>query len=93
MIDIRAEKTINLVTAAAMVPPARVGRKTHISTIWRWIVNGIKGPNGEIVRLDGTRLGSRWITSEEAIQRFTDRLTPHLDVERDDNGEDRRLMK
>jgi hypothetical protein len=35
------------------------------------------------VRLEAIRLGSRWFTSREALQRFAQSLTPHL-------GEDNR---
>jgi hypothetical protein len=34
------------------------------------------------VRLDAARLGSRWITSHEALQRFAQALTPCLNDER-----------
>jgi hypothetical protein len=47
----------------------------------RWIVKGAKAPDGTTVRLDATRLGGRWLTSREALQRFGDRLTPRLDRE------------
>ncbi len=80
MIDLLAEKPISLATAAAMVPPARGGKRTHISTILRWIVDGVKGPTDEVIRLEGARLGSRWVTSSEALQRFTNRLTLQFDT-------------
>jgi len=31
------------------------------------------------VRLEAARIGSRWLTSREALQRFADALTPRLD--------------
>jgi hypothetical protein len=31
------------------------------------------------VRLEAVRLGNRWMTSREALQRFTERLTPRID--------------
>jgi hypothetical protein len=33
------------------------------------------------VRLEAVRVGSRWVTSLEALQRFADRLTPRLEVQ------------
>jgi hypothetical protein len=30
--------------------------------------------------LEATRLGGRWVTSKEALQRFAERLTPDLDA-------------
>jgi hypothetical protein len=32
------------------------------------------------VRLEAIRLGGRWLTSREALQRFIERLTPDLDA-------------
>jgi len=42
----------------------------------RWILNGTKRQDGQLVRLEALRMGSRWITSVEAIQRFAEALTP-----------------
>jgi hypothetical protein len=78
MIDLTSESPISLAQAAKLVPPGRNGKKTHLSTILRWILHGAKAPNGELVRLDGARLGGRWLTSKEALQRFSERLTPTL---------------
>jgi excisionase family DNA binding protein len=49
------------------------GKKLQVSaaTLYRWITHGSSG-----VRLEAAKLGGRWRTSEEAIQRFSDRLTP-----------------
>jgi hypothetical protein len=80
MIDLTVETPIPLAAAAAFVPPARGGRKTHLSTLLRWVLTGTRGPAGERIRLEAVRLGNRWMTSREAIQRFSDRLTPQLDT-------------
>jgi hypothetical protein len=61
------------------VPPARNGKRTHLSTLLRWIHLGARGPSGEPVRLEAVRLGSRWLTSREALQRFASALTPSTD--------------
>jgi hypothetical protein len=76
MIDLTAETIIPLKTACTRVPPARDGKRTHLATILRWIMNGARGPNGERVKLEAVRLGGRWMTSHEALQRFAERLTP-----------------
>ena len=44
----------------------------------RWILTGLKSPAGELVRLEGIRIGGKWLTSKEAMQRFAERLTPDL---------------
>ena len=43
MIDIHKEKLISVVQATGLVPPTRPGRKTHASTIIRWIHRGVRG--------------------------------------------------
>jgi hypothetical protein len=80
VIDLTTETPISLAVATGMVPPGRKGKKTHLSTLLRWILDGAKAPDGSRVRLDAVRLGGRWMTSREALQRFADALTPRLDA-------------
>jgi hypothetical protein len=47
-----------------------------LSTLLRWIGKGARAHSGEVVRLEAIRLGSRWHTSQEALQRFAAALTP-----------------
>jgi hypothetical protein len=75
-----AETPIPLKDACRLVPPARQGKHTHLSTLLRWIIRGCRGPSGERVRLEAIRLGNRWVTSREALQRFAERLTPRTGV-------------
>jgi hypothetical protein len=79
VLDLSAETPLPLTAAAKMVPPARSGKRTHLSTLLRWIIRGVKNPNGEIVRLEAVRLGGRWVTSQDALQRFAERLTPRIE--------------
>jgi hypothetical protein len=79
MLDLTTEAAVRLDEAAKLVPPSRGGKRTHISTILRWILEGAKTPAGEVVRLEAARLGGKWVTSREALQRFAERLTPNLD--------------
>jgi hypothetical protein len=76
MLDTTLEKPIPLAEAAKLIPPARQGKRTHLSTLLRWILRGAKNPAGETVHLEAIRLGARWMTSREALQRFAERLTP-----------------
>ena len=76
MFDLTTELPIHLNEVAKLVPPSRGGKRTHLSTILRWILQGVKGPCGEVVRLEALRLGGKWVTSKEALQRFCERLTP-----------------
>ncbi len=52
----------------------RRGRVNEL--VLRWILHSARNPAGEIVRLEAVRLGSRWMTSREALQRFAEQLTP-----------------
>jgi uncharacterized protein DUF1580 len=79
MIDISTEKPLPLEEATSLIPPARRGKRTHFSTLVRWIKNGVLNPYGERVHLEAIRLGGRWMTSREALQRFAERLTPATD--------------
>jgi hypothetical protein len=79
MLDLSAEASITLAEACRLIPPSRRGKRTHLSTLLRWILSGAKAPGGQTVRLEALRLGGRWVTSREAIQRFAERLTPRID--------------
>ena len=81
MLDLTREPPLTLAQACRHVPPGRGGRRTHISTLLRWILTGAKAPGGQTVRLEALRLGGRWVTSREALQRFAEALTPRLDSE------------
>jgi hypothetical protein len=79
VIDLASESTLSLVQAARLLPPGRGGRPVTLSCILRWVLKGAPGPNGTRVKLEALRLGGRWLTSREALQRFAEALTPRLD--------------
>jgi hypothetical protein len=79
MIDLSTECPINLNEATRFVPASRGAKRTHLSTILRWILTGAKAHSGEVIRLEALRLGGKWVTSREALQRFAERLTPSLE--------------
>jgi hypothetical protein len=41
----------------------------------------VPGPDGRRVRLEACRIGGRWLTSEQALARWSERLTPRVDAE------------
>jgi hypothetical protein len=61
MIEIRSETMLPLRAAAATFP----GGKRHVSTVHRYRLDGVAG-----VRLEALKVGGRWYTSAEAIERF-----------------------
>jgi Protein of unknown function (DUF1580) len=73
--DIFSESSISIGEAAKLFPGRRPGKTLNFSTIWRWIRGGIRTRSGQVVRLEACRLGARWVTSREAIARFSARLT------------------
>lgn len=73
------EKIISLDQAARLFPPNRNGRPVSLSCVFRWIVDGVTTPSGK-VRLEGERIGRRWLTSVEAVERFAAAQTPNLAV-------------
>ena len=50
--------------------PKRYGKRTGMSSVYRWISKGIAG-----VRLETVMRGGRRFTSEEAVQRFFTEVT------------------
>jgi Protein of unknown function (DUF1580) len=70
MIDSASETLLTLKQAADEVPRRRRGRKTHISTLFRWSTVGCRGVVLETIQVGGTRC-----TSREALQRFFERLS------------------
>src|SRR5215470_12217352 len=79
--NLLSENLITLYEAANRLPPGRGRRPVSFSCVLRWITQGIPGPDGQRVRLEAVRLGRRWLTSEEALARWAERLTPRLDAE------------
>lgn len=79
MIDLRNETPLSLNAATRLLPAGRNGRPVSLSCIFRWITEGILAPDGTRVRLEASRLGGRWLTTFEAIERFADRQTPRFE--------------
>lgn len=73
--DLLNETLISLAAAGRRLPGHRDNRSTNPSTIWRWVRTGALAADGRRVRLEAVRLGSRWLTSVEALARFAEALT------------------
>src|SRR5262245_22295980 len=70
------EQKVPFAKLAEELPPARSGKKCHLSTLIRWATKGARGPGGQQVRLEAARLGHRWVSTREALARFMAALTP-----------------
>ena len=69
MIMTTQEHRLTLSQAARRVPPYPDGKHVSPSTVWRWIVHGVRG-----VKLESYPIGRRLFTTAEAIERFSRRL-------------------
>jgi hypothetical protein len=70
-IDFLREKVINLHEAPEYLGHGRQGQRPHVSFLVRAIKTGIRGQ-----KLEAVRLGGRWLTSVEALQRWCEAQTP-----------------
>ncbi|AWM39110.1 hypothetical protein GobsT_26140 [Gemmata obscuriglobus] len=68
------EVLISLAQAAAKFPGHRGAARLHPATLTRWILNGVRARDGRRVKLEAVRAGTRWLTSEPALRRFSDAL-------------------
>ena len=59
------EELLSLMDAAKLLPATK-GKPVHHSTVWRWATRGIGA-----IRLETRRVGVRFFTSREALERFT----------------------
>jgi hypothetical protein len=84
MIDSASETLITLADAAGELPRRRRGRKTHVSTLFRWTTIGCRGVILESLQCGGTRC-----TSREALQRFFERLSTPVQAGAVGGGESR----
>ena len=66
MIDLSNEKTITLTAATKIIPPKRTGRPVSDSCVYRWISEGVRGPDGKRIRLEAVHIAGRWLTSVAA---------------------------
>jgi hypothetical protein len=69
----------SLSQAAKLFPPFRLNRPVTLSCVFRWVTKGVRGPEGQRIRLEGARLAGRWVTTPQAIARFLQAQTPNLD--------------
>src|SRR5437763_16847605 len=66
---------ISLPSVARRLPPHRGGRAVHPTTVMRWVIRGVRLPDGSRVRLRAESVGSRWLTTEECFRAFIDAQT------------------
>lgn len=73
------ETLLSLNDAAKSLPTGRMGGQLHASTVLRWILTGARARDGTRVQLEGLKIGSAWVTSKQALVRFSQALTASTD--------------
>lgn len=76
--NLLTERLIGLAEAARLFPAYRQGRPVSPVTPWRWATKGVRRSDGATVRLEAVRVGGRWLTTVEAVERFIQNQTPIL---------------
>jgi hypothetical protein len=75
-LPLNGEEAISVSTAARLFAGQRGAMTIHPSTITRWLIRGVRKSDGTRVKLEGFRLGAKWLTSKAALYRFAVALTP-----------------
>ena len=73
------EPLITLGQAATRYPGHRGASRLHPATLARWVLTGVRAIDGRQVKLEALRVGTRWLTSEAALQRFAKALAAPTD--------------
>jgi hypothetical protein len=85
VIDLATETTIPLSKIPKRFPHLgrggadACGGRLCFSTVWRWVSKGVLGPGGRRVKLEALKLGGQLVTTEQALQRFAESLTPGVE--------------
>jgi hypothetical protein len=77
--SILREQVLRLAEVGQYLPQGRNGKRLSLSAALRWVLQGVPLPDGQRVRLEAVRVGSKWVTSVEALERFALAQTPRLD--------------
>ncbi len=79
--EIEAGQGETLTRIARRFPRTRQDKPVTLSCLVRWVLTGVRGPDGQQVYLEAARLAGRWVTTPGAIRRFVAAQTPRLDAE------------
>lgn len=82
----RAQEGMSYAQAATFVP-RRNGKRVHASTVMRWANDGVRGPNGERVRLATLRVGGRRLVTLAALEQFLATLNADSDDSTESSAE------
>lgn len=57
------------------LPSSRPGKRTHLSTLIRWIQRGTRTPDGRRVKLRAARVGWAWMTTRTWVREFIEAIS------------------
>jgi hypothetical protein len=77
--SILREQVLRLADVGSHLPPGRKGKRLSLSAALRWVLQGVRLPDGQRLHLEAVRVGGKWVTSVEALERFAMAQTPKLD--------------
>lgn len=69
-LNLLTEDVISLTEARNFLPEVEGQKRPHVSTVWRWSLRGVGG-----VKLETVKIGSRIVTSKQAVTRFIAAIT------------------
>ena len=69
------EQLVSLAKAGRSLPGHHGNAHVNPATVFRWVTKGCRAADGTVVRLEAVRVGSRWLTSREALARFATALS------------------
>jgi hypothetical protein len=69
-INLQSEQLVSYHDVVSRVIPGREGKRVHVGTLHRWRTHGLRG-----IRLESIKVGGRWHTSLEGLERFFNALT------------------
>jgi hypothetical protein len=73
-IDMASEELLTFPQASRRLPIVSGKEPMNPTTVWRWHRYGLRRADGVMVRLQAVRIGGRWVTSAQALERFLEAL-------------------
>lgn len=74
--EIEAGHGQRLAVAARILPSNRQNKPVTMSCLLRWVMDGVRLPDGSRLKLEAARIGGKWVTTPQAIRRFVESQTP-----------------
>jgi hypothetical protein len=74
-VSLTSSRRLSIAQAARLYGEFEDGKPTSPETVIRHIKKGCIGPDGSRVHLQGFKLGGRWVTTVDAVERFIAALT------------------